>query len=211
MKKYKPGSPDWLNIARELQSMSQTGLTFATNEYEKARYERIKELASEIVEKHTSYDQETISRYFTLQPGYATPKVDVRGAVISDGKILLVKEKADGRWCMPGGWADVGDIPSEMVAREVVEESGFVVKPIKVIGVYDANRGGEPEEFFHAYKIVFLCEIIGGKASASYETSDVDFFEFDNLPVLSSQRTNERHLDEVKKHLDDTNRETYFD
>ena len=112
---------------------------------------------------------------------------------------------------MPGGWADVGDIPSEMVTREVLEESGFRVRPAKVIGVFDANRGNRPLECYHAYKIVFLCEILGGDPRPSDETSAVDFFDFGALPPLSSDRTNERHLTEVQAHLKDPARPTAFD
>ena len=105
----------------------------------------------------------------------------------------------------------MGDVPSEMVAREVREESGFEVEPRKVIGVYDANRGGRPLELYHAYKIVFLCEIVGGGASASDETLAVDFFRFDDLPPLSTERTHERHLAEVLAHLEDDGRPAAFD
>jgi len=148
---------------------------------------------------------------FSLQPGYATPKIDVRGAVVQDGKILLVQEKMDQRWCMPGGWGDVGETPSNMVAREVLEESGFGVKPVKIIGVYDAKRDDRPLQFFHAYKIVFLCEIMSGSARPSEETLAVDFFGFDKLPPLSSSRTNERHLADVLAHYRDKNQATVFD
>jgi 8-oxo-dGTP pyrophosphatase MutT (NUDIX family) len=112
---------------------------------------------------------------------------------------------------MPGGWADVGDIPSEVAIRECKEESGFYVKPFKVIGVFDANRVGGRLEFFHAFKIIFLCQLIGGKATPSDETLDVQFFDFNNLPALSLNRTNEKHLNEIKLHLKDSNRQTYFD
>ncbi len=135
----------------------------------------------------------------------------MRGAIIQDGRILLVQEKADERWCMPGGWADVGEIPSEMVAREVWEESGFEVKPTKVIGIYDANQDGRPLQFFHAYKIVFLCQITGGYARPSNETLAVDFFDFNHLPPLSSNRTNKRHLEDVYAHYRDKNHTTFFD
>jgi ADP-ribose pyrophosphatase YjhB (NUDIX family) len=146
-----------------------------------------------------------------VQPGYATPKVDVRGAVVHDGQILLVQERVDGRWCLPGGWADVGETPAEMVVREVWEESGFEVVPRKVVGVYDANRGGVPMEFYHAYKIIFLCTVIGGQARPSNETLAADFFAFDRLPPLSSPRTDERHLVEVYAHLRDPERPPAFD
>jgi len=205
------GSPRWLDWAREIQALSQTGLTYSENDYQTQRYRRLTEIAAEIIESHTDLLKEPVLADFLVQPGYATPKVDVRGAVIRDDKILLVQERADERWCMPGGWADVGDLPSEMVAREVWEESGFNVVARKVIGVYDANRSGVPIEFYHAYKLVFLCDIIGGQARPSNETLAVDFFRLDDLPPLSAARTNERHLAEVYAHLQDRHRPAAFD
>ena len=203
--------PRWLDWAREIQALSQTGLTFADSEYETLRYQRLTEIAAEIVGAYTGLSEERLVEGFYMQPGYATPKVDVRGAVIRNGEILLVQERRDERWCMPGGWADVGDLPSEMVAREVWEESGYQVVPRKVVGVFDANRSGRPLELYHAYKLVFLCEITGGEARASNETMDVGFFAFDNLPPLSASRTNERHLAEVQAHLRDPGRAAAFD
>jgi len=204
-------SPRWLEWAREIQALSQSGLTFTQNEYEIERYQRLSEIAAEIVANCTETPKELWQKNFLAQLGYATPKVDVRGAVIREGKILLVQERTDERWCMPGGWADVGEKPSGMVVREVWEESGFQVAPKKVIGVYDANRTGRPLEFYHAYKIVFLCDITGGEARPSNETLAADFFSFDNLPPLSSNRTNEKHLAEVLAHVRDHNRLAAFD
>jgi len=202
---------NWLEIAREIQALAQTGLTFSENHFEVDRNKRLMEIAEEIILHKTTLQNEPILETFTTQPGYATPKVDVRGAVISDGKLLMVKEVSDGKWCMPGGWADVGENPSEMVIREVKEESGFDVKPVKVIGVFDANRSGRPMQFFHAYKIVFLCEITGGEAKASEETSEVKFFDLANLPELSPNRTNQKHIAEIYEHLKNPVRAAYFD
>jgi len=204
-------TPLWLKWAREIQSLSQTGLAYSRNEYETSRYRRLLEIAAEMVEGHSGLSKEVVLRNFLVQPGYATAKIDVRGAVIREGMILLVQERADGKWCMPGGWADVGETPAEMVAREVLEESGFHVVPKRVVGVFDANRGGTPLEFYHAYKVVLLCDIAGGEATPSEETQAVDFFSFDNLPPLSSARTNERHLMEVRAHLRDPARPAAFD
>ncbi|MFA5802114.1 MAG: NUDIX hydrolase [Thermoleophilia bacterium] len=203
--------PQWLEWAREIQGLCQTGLTFAATDYEVQRYTRLSEIAAEIVASQTDESLEKLVRNFSAQPGYATAKIDVRGAVVREGRILLVQERRDERWAMPGGWADVGDIPSEMVAREVWEESGFEVVPRKVVAVFDANRGGRPLEFFHAYKIIFLCDIAGGEARPSDETMDARFFSFDELPPLSMQRTNEKHLAEVRAHLDDECRPAAFD
>jgi len=203
--------PRWLEWARAIQSLSQTGLAYSDDDYNTDRYRLLMEIAAEILECHTRLEKEGVLESFLMQPGYATPKVDVRGAVMRDGKILLVQERSDERWCMPGGWADVGETPSEMVVREVWEESGFEVEARKVIGVYDANRSGTPLEFYHAYKIVFLCVIVGGEARPSDETLAVDFFAFDDLPALSWERTNERHLAEVLRHVRDRDRPAAFD
>jgi ADP-ribose pyrophosphatase YjhB (NUDIX family) len=205
------GVPRWLAWAREMQALSQTGLTFSDNDFDTQRYQRLGEIAAEIISSQTELDKQTLMQNLRLQPGYATPKVDVRGAVIRDEKVLLVQERVDERWCMPGGWADVGDLPSEMVIREVWEESGFHVVPRKVVGVYDANRDGVPLNFHHAYKIVFLCEITGGQARPSNETLDIGFFDFNELPPLSSSRTSERHLAEVLAHVQDSGRAVAFD
>ncbi|MFH1196972.1 MAG: NUDIX hydrolase [bacterium] len=211
MENESAGNNNWLDWAREIQSLSQTGLAFAQTEYDKQRYTRFSEIAAEIVNNYSTLDKETLVKSFLSHPGYATPKIDVRAAVVSDGKILLVHEKSDNLWAMPGGWADVGDTPSGVVIRETKEESGFDVVPQKVIGVFDANRSGRPLEFFHAYKIIFLCELTGGEARSSDETHGAEFFSFDNLPPLSPNRTNNRHLDEIKVHLADKTRSTHFD
>lgn len=201
----------WLEWAREIQAISQTGLAFANNEYEVERNTRLAEIASEIISTHSDLEASEVKAEFLAQPGYATPKVDVRAAVVDDGKILLVKEVSDGKWAMPGGWADVGDRPSEVAVRETFEESGYRVEPLKVVGVFDANRGGRPMELFHAFKIVFLCRLVGGEATPSSETTEVGFFDFDRLPPLSINRTNEIHLNEIRAHLADDKRPVYFD
>ncbi len=203
--------PRWIAWAREIQSLSQTGLAFSKGTYDIQRYTRMTEIAAEITESQTGIPAEVLLENFMRQPGYATPKIDVRGAVVRDDKILLVQEKVDQRWCLPGGWADVGDIPSAMVAREVREESGIEVTANKVVGVYDANRTGRPLEFYHAFKIIFLCEITGGSLRGSDETLAADFFNFDDLPPLSSPRTDPRHLVEIQAHLRDERRPTAFD
>jgi ADP-ribose pyrophosphatase YjhB (NUDIX family) len=199
---------NWLDIAREVQQLAQTGNAFAVTNFEKDRYKRLSEIVTEIIEHHTQLDKEAVQKVLMEQPGYATPKVDVRSVVIKDNKILLVQESTDNCWAMPGGWADVGDYPSEVAIRETKEESGYDVKPIKIIGVFDANRTGRRLEFFHAFKIIFLCELIGGEAKTSDETLDVKFFSFNELPPLSM---NQKHIDEIKLHLEDPERKTYFD
>ncbi len=203
--------PRWLQWAREIQAIAQTGETYTLNEWQSQRYQRLMEISAEIISEHTDHPAESIAESFKLQTGYATPKVDVRGAVFRDGKILLVREKMDGGWTMPGGWADVGDAPASGAEREVWEESGFRVKARKVIGVYDANRI-QPMELYHAVKLVFLCDILGGEAQISNETTEVEFFAEDEIPEpLSSSRTNLRHIGDAFAALRDPSWQTKFD
>ncbi len=203
-------SAKWLELARELFSISQSGLTYCKNEYDLERYRRLQEMSAEMISDKTGLPKETVTQAFSIQAGYATPKIDVRGAVFRDGKILLVQERSDNKSAMPGGWADIGDLPSAMVEREVLEESGLEAHAAKVIAVFDANRV-EPMEFFHAYKIVFLCELLGGELRTSHETLAVDFFDPTHLPPLSTSRTDQHMIDEVLAHAQDSTRPAFFD
>ncbi len=201
----------WLDWAREIQAISQTGYHYAENDFQRQRNRRLSEIAAEIIHHHSNLGVAEIKETFVLQSGYATPHVDVRGAVFQEGKILLVRERSDNGWTMPGGWADVGDSPSESVEREVWEESGFQVKTSRVIGVYDANRV-HPLDIFQAYKIVFLCDIVSGAARPSNETSQAAFFEPDALPAeLSGERTNFRHISDAFKALANPDTAVIFD
>lgn len=202
--------PPWLTWAREIAALCQTGLAFSSG-YDTGRYRRLMEIAAEITACHTGLARQEFTDNLMAQPGYATPKVDVRAAVVRDGRILLVQERSDGLWCMPGGWADVGEFPAAMVAREALEESGLVVAPRKVVGVFDANRSGRPLEFYHAYKIVFLCDAVSGEPRGGDETLAAAYFDFTAIPPLSTNRTHQRHLAEVQAHLADPDRPAAFE
>jgi ADP-ribose pyrophosphatase YjhB (NUDIX family) len=203
--------PDWLSWARQMQALAQTGLTFCESPYDRERYQKLHALATEIFAVHTGLSPQTLEGWFGVQPGYATPKVDVRGACFRDGRVLMVRERSDGRWCLPGGWADVGDVPSQAAVREVQEEAGFECAARKVIGVFDANRGGEPFSAFHAFKVVFLCDILNGEATPDHEILEVAFFARDALPPLSGNRTTPEQLAECFEHFDNPLRQTAFD
>jgi ADP-ribose pyrophosphatase YjhB (NUDIX family) len=204
-------APPWLAWAREMQAMAQTGLTYAKSHYDEALFTRFMEIAAEMTAMHGSLDHAAVEDVFFFQPGYATVKVDVRGAVLREGKVLLVQERFDEKWCLPGGWADVGEYPAAMVEREILEESGIHAQAARLVGLFDANRMGRPLEFFHAYKAVFLCRDLGGEPRSSDETLDAAFFDFDELPPLSENRTNTRHLAEIRAHLADPCRPAMFE
>ena len=190
--------------------MSQAGLTYSQNEFDIERYKRLQEITAEMIESQSRLSKESVLESFSMQAGYATPKIDVRGAVVHEGKILLIQERMDGRWAMPGGWADLGNAPASVAEREVWEESGYHVKAEKVVAIIDANRI-EPMEFYHAFKIIFLCTLIGGEPQVSHETMAVDFFDLNDLPPLSLYRTDKSMLREVFAHIQDPNRRTAFD
>ena len=187
--------PKWLELAKELQALSQDGLFYAENEFDNLRFKRISEIAAEMMSMNSGTDLEYINDLFSSQEGHATPKVDVRGVVFKENKILLVKEKSDGGWTLPGGWADPNETPGETVEREVFEESGFKVKARKVLAVLDrVKQGHTPPYPFHIYKIYFQCDLVGGEKKLSIETDGVDFFEENNIPPLSNARTLKKQI-----------------
>jgi len=182
--------PQWLLWARELQAVAQIGLHFTRDPYDRGRYEQIRSLAARMMAAQSGHDFAPIRELFAEQTGYATPKVDVRGAVVQDGKILLVRELSDGgKWTLPGGWAEINQSPAESAVREVREETGFEVKITKLAAVYDRGKyPHRPVYPFHIYKFFFLCEITGGSPAASLETEMPTFFAEDEIPALSEDR-----------------------
>lgn len=193
--------PRWLDWSRRLQAIAQTGLHFENNPYDTERYEQIRAIAAEMLTVEGGLSEETAAELVTHDTGYTTPKVDVRGACFRGDRVLLVKEIEDGGWTLPGGWADVGDTPAGAVEREIWEESGFTAKVVKVAGVLDRiAQGHVPPIPFHAYKIFFICDITGGEAKTSNETSDVDFFPVNDLPPLSVARVKENQIRRLYEH-----------
>lgn len=183
-------NPKWLEWAQTLQSLAQAGLTYSPNPFDIERYQHIRQLAAEIVSTYTQVDLSVIQALYDQQSGYTTPKVDARAVVFQGERILLVKELLDhGLWTLPGGWVDVNEPPSRAVEREAWEESGFKVKAVKLLGLYDRNQHGFPPYLFHTYKMFILCDLVGGSPTTSIETGGAEFFAEDALPPLSVART----------------------
>lgn len=204
--------PVWLTIARELQAIAQTGLSFSTGQFDLQRYGRVRELAAAIIARGAGADAVTILELFSRETGYATPKVDVRGAAFMDGRVLLVREISDGGWTLPGGWADVNQSAAECVVREIAEESGFEARALKLAAVRDYQKSGHPPRpLFSCYKMFFVCEITGGTARPSDETSEVGFFPRHHLPPLSLQRITAAQIDRMFDHVEQPNLPTEFD
>ncbi len=178
----------WLHWVSELQSIAQAGLTFTDNQYDIDRYSRIRDLTVEILHRYTETDHNKIRDLFASESGYQTPKVDIRAAVFKNEKILMVREKIDGAWSLPGGWADVNTSVSESAARECLEEAGALVKPKRIIAIHLANKHNNPSFVYTIYKIIVECELIEYKFKDNTETLDSGFFDLNELPVLSYER-----------------------
>lgn len=203
----------WIQWARALQAISQTGLHFSRDPFDIERYQQIKNIAADILASHSNLSSEQILELNAGEYGYATPKVDVRGVVFRDSKILLIREILDeGRWTLPGGWADVNESPSEAVVREVFEESGFETRVSKLLAVYDRDKQGHiPPLPYHVYKLFFLCEILGGAARPNQEASEIGFFGEDEIPELSVARVTEEQLRKCFEHHRQPGWPTEFD
>lgn len=198
---------DW--VAR-LAAIAQSGLTFSPNEFDRQRYEQVRAIAAEMA-AWPNGDPESVEALFAGQIGYATPKVICRAAVIEDGRILMVRETADGRWTLPGGWIDIGESPATATEREVFEESGYRVGVRKLVAVYDKLRHDHPDAPHHSYLMFFMCDLLAGSAATSLETSEVGWFEPGALPELSVNRTTAAQIRRMFDHVADPSLPTDFD
>jgi ADP-ribose pyrophosphatase YjhB (NUDIX family) len=212
--------PQVLDWAQKLQAIAQTGLNYNPQPFDRERYEHVLEIAAEMLIASGDTDLAAVRTMFDLQSGHATPKIDVRGVVFRDDKLLMVQEKMDGyRWTLPGGWADIGDTPSGATVREIYEESGYQAKAVKLLALYDRNKHDHPPFPFHAYKAFFRCELIDAErhidaqSSASYsETGEVGFFGEHEIPAeLSVGRVTRAQIARFFVHLRQPDLPTDFD
>jgi ADP-ribose pyrophosphatase YjhB (NUDIX family) len=197
-----------------MQAIAQTGLAFVRDPYDRERYEMLRALASQIMAAQTGEAAERIEALFAGQTGYATPKVDVRGAAFDEaGRILMVREVADGgRWTLPGGWADVNMTVAESAVKEMREESGYAVRVRKLAAVWDRTRQGHPPTVFSCCKFFFVCDILGGAPATGLETSEIGWFAEDALPRdLSLGRVMPEQLRRMFAHHRDPGLPTEFE
>ncbi len=204
-----------------MRALAQTGQHFTKDPFDRERYDKLAALADEIIDHHTpDMDTATVQRIFAAEDGYATPKVDVRGAAFNAaGEILLVRENFDGgRWTLPGGWADVNVPPSVNTEREVLEEGGYSVKAVKLMACYDRDVQGHPPYIYHIYKLFFICELLDDNPVPSpqgdLESSEARWFAEADLPPdgeLSIGRVTRRQLQRCFAHYRDASLPTEFD
>jgi ADP-ribose pyrophosphatase YjhB (NUDIX family) len=200
-----------LEWARKVQAIAQNGLTFSRDPFDRARYQELEQLTAIMLATELEVPLATVHAFWEGEHGYATPKVDVRGGVFRGAEVLLVRERTDGRWTLPGGWVDVNDAPSSAVAREILEESGYQARALKLAALVDKNRHPHPPGVHHIYKLFFLCELTGGSPATSAETDAVGFFPVDSLPELSTGRVLASQIERLYQHELDRTLPTDFD
>ena len=200
-----------LDLSRRLLALSQTGLHFSQEEYDRERYREMGQIAGELLALESKLQPDQLRAAWSVEDGYATPKCDVRGAVFRGDQVLLVRERVDGKWTMPGGWADVNDKPSYAVEKEIEQESGFTARAVKLAAVMDRNIHNHPKFLYHVWKLFFICDITGGDFRTSYETTDVKFFPLNELPELSTGRVTAEQIRLAYRHHLDRSLATEFD
>lgn len=201
----------WLKWAIEIQSLAQAGLTYTDNVYDIERYERLREIAAEIIEEKSNISLEKVKDLFCNENDYQTPKIDTRAAIFKDDKILLTYEN-NGTWSLPGGWCDVLESVASNTIKEVKEETGLDVETIKIIAVQDRNKHNKPIYAYGVCKIFVLCNVIGGEFIENIETTEIKYFSLDEIPNnLAEEKTNNEQIEMCFKAYKDEKWQTQFD
>lgn len=201
----------WLSWAIELQSLAQCGLAYTSNVYDIERYERLREIAAEMISEKAEIPLEKVKDLFCSETGYQTPKLDTRAAIFKNEKILLVHEN-NGTWSLPGGWCDVLESVRSNTIKEVREETGLEVRASKLIAVQDRNKHNEPIYAYGICKVFVLCELIGGDFKKNSETTEIKYFSLDNLPEnLANEKTTKAQIEMCFHAARDKNWQTMFD
>ena len=200
----------WLKLAIEIQSLAQNGLTYANNVYDIERYERLRDISAEMLNMKTDLSIDKIKDLFCNETGYQTPKLDTRAVIFKDNKILLVHEN-NGTWSLPGGWVDVLESVKSNTIKEVKEETGLNVLAKKIIAIQDRNKHNKPIYAYGVCKIFVLCDIIDGKFEKNIETTEIDYFPIDNLPLLAEEKNNKEQIEMCFNALNDKNWQVQFD
>lgn len=201
----------WLKWAIEIQSLSQIGLTYTKDVYDRERYQRLREISAEMLAKKTELSIEKVKDLFCHETGYQTPKLDTRAAIFRNNKILLVHEN-NGTWSLPGGWCDVLESVKSNTEKEVREETGLNVRAVKIISIQDRNKHNKPVYAYGVCKIFVLCEVINGKFVENIETTEIRYFSLQDLPHnLAEEKTNKEQIEMCFKAYLNENWQTQFD
>lgn len=200
----------WLEWAKELQFIAQAGLTYTKDPFDKERFERVREIAAEIISLQGRLPLAQVKDLFCNETGFQTPKLDTRAAIFKDDKILLVEEN-DGTWSLPGGWVDVMETVKSNTVKEVKEEAGLDVEAVRVIALHDRNLHNQPPYAYNVCKVFVLCEVKGGCFHPNIETIGSGYFGLDELPPLSVNKNSYQQIEMCFTARSDKNWQVEFD
>ena len=186
-----------IKIAMELQSIAQNGLTYTKDPFDKQRFERVREISAQMISMKTELPLEKVKDLFCNETGYQTPKIETRAAIFKENKILLVKEQD--KWSLPGGWVDYNESIASNTIKEVKEEAGLDVIPLRIIAIQDRNKHNFPKFAYGIFKVFVLCYVISGSFKENDETTESGFFSLDNLPIIDE---NKNVYDQIKMCFD---------
>ncbi|MBE7122820.1 NUDIX hydrolase N-terminal domain-containing protein [Bacillus cereus] len=201
----------WIDWVKQIQSIAQAGLTYSKDVYDLERFQQLRDISIAMMSNYTKTDWEVVENLFASETGYQTPKVDIRAVIFQNERLLFVKEKSDGKWALPGGWADIGYTPTEVAAKEVLEETGYKVAHFRLLAIFDKEKHQPSPSVIHIYKIFIGCEIVGGEKKLSIETEDIDFFSENEIPDLSIARNTEWQIKEMFAFMKNRNKERILD
>ena len=201
-----------LVLIKRIMALSETGLVYAEGQYHRERYQELKEIGLQLLSTVSGVPMQVFTDFLVPAKDYPTPKVDIRGLVLNNRQQLMkAKESVDGKWSIPGGWADIGYTPSEIVKKEIEEETGLVTEVDRLLAVYDKRCHQHPPQPFYVYKFVFLCTVKNGDLRHGFDMEDTAFFDIDNLPELSEDRILKSQIKQLYKLALDETGEVYFD
>lgn len=203
---------DLLSIADRIRAIARNGQFYALNEYDKERYDELLDLSNRLTATLTNTEIETVAACYTPATDYVTPKVDIRAVVFDDNeRILLVRERADGKWSLPGGWGDIGFSPGEVAIKELREETGYEAIPLRLLAILDMRCHNHPPAPHYTYKIFIRCHITGGTPQTAFDTLEVGFFTLDSLPALSTERVTLEEIELMYEFLHNPQKEAVTD
>lgn len=201
-----------LDIIKRIKAIADMGLVYVDDPYDKERYEELREISLKLMAHQADVPFSKIDSFFIPQLDYPTPKVDVRGFVLNDkNEILMAKESVDNKWTIPGGWADIGNTPKEVVIKEIKEETGIDAEVVRLLAIYDKQRHKHPAEPYYIYKLMFFCKATGGELQPGFDMRGADYFPLHNLPELSEERILESQLKHLYKLVANKVQEVYVD
>ncbi len=201
-----------LDTIKRIKAIAETGLVFAEGAYDKERYEELRAISLKLMAEIAEVPFEKLDSFYLPTLDYPTPKVDVRGFVLNEkDQILLAKESVDSKWTIPGGWADIGNTPTEVAIREIKEETGLDAKIVRLLAIYDKQRHQHPAEPYYIYKLMFHCKVVGGELEPGFDMLGADWFSLDALPPLSEERILLTQLKQLYKMVKNNDLHVYTD